>query len=87
MFSAPCTHQIKVDSALLSTAVSLNTPTTEKKLTNSINEISQKLDENLQVCNAMLAKFKDNSHSREASSTLISTDQLSKHLSVLMTPS
>ena len=54
----------KVDSALLSTAVSLNTPTTEEKLTNSINEISQKLDENLQVCNAILTKFKDNSDSR-----------------------
>ena len=74
--------------AILSAAISLNSPTTEEKLNNliNINEISQRLDENLKVCNAILAKFKDNSHSREASPTLISTDQLSKHLSVLMTP-
>ena len=52
-----------------------------------INEISQKLDENLKVCNTVLAKFANKADLKEASLTPIATpptNQSSKHISSVM---
>ena len=53
---------------------SLNSPTSEEKLNNLINEISQKLDENSKVCNTILAKFVNKTDLKEASLILTPTD-------------